>query len=75
MKRVSGNHLTAQGAELIDLVIERVLRDPHCISGFCGDHPLPNPQPLAPEVIAQLTFSSGKPLPPSLKRWLAFDAG
>jgi len=75
VKRTSGRHLTTQGADLIDLVIARVREDPHCISGFCGDHPLPHPQPLAPEVIAQLAFPSGKPLPPSLKRWLAFDAG
>jgi len=71
-KRVSD--VQTQGVELIDLVIERVQADPKCISGFCGDHPLPNPKPLAPEVISQMTFSSGRPLPPSLKRWLAFDA-
>ena len=65
----------AQGVELIDLVIERVKADPTCISGFCGDRPLPDPKPLAPEVIAQMAFPSGRPLPPSLKHWLAFDAG
>jgi hypothetical protein len=64
----------AQGVELIGLVIERVKADPKCISGFCGDRPLPDPKPLAPEVIAQMTFPSGKALPPSLTRWLAFDA-
>ena len=64
----------AQGVELIDLVIERVEADPSRISGFCGDRPLPDPKPLASEVIAQMTFPSGRPLPPSLKRWLAFDA-
>jgi hypothetical protein len=75
MKRTSGRHLAIQGADLIDLVIARVREDPHCISGFCGDYPLSRPQPLAPEVIAQLAFPSGKRLPPSLQRWLAFDAG
>ena len=75
MKRIPGRHLTTQGADLIDLVIAHVCEDPQCISGFCGDHPLLRPQPLTPEVIAQLAFPSGKPLPPSLKRWLAFDAG
>jgi hypothetical protein len=64
----------AQSVELIDLVIEQVKADPKCISGFCDDRPLPDPKPLAPEVIARLTFPSGRPLPPSLKRWLAFDA-
>jgi hypothetical protein len=64
----------AQGMELIGLVIECVKTDPTCISGFCGDRPLPDPMPLAPEVIARMTFPSGRPLPPSLKRWLAFDA-
>lgn len=75
MTRRRGQHLTTQGADLIDLVIERVREDPYCISGFCGDHPLPQPRPLSPEVIERLTFPGGRPLPPSLKRWLAFDAG
>ena len=75
MTRRRGQHLTTQGVELIDLVIERVREDPYCIAGFCGDHPLPQPRPLAPEVIERLTFPSGRLLPPSLKRWLAFDAG
>src|SRR5262249_3267130 len=64
----------AQGVELIDLAIERVRMNPRAISGFCGDRPLPNPQPLAPDLLQHLTFPSGKPLPPSLMRWLAFDA-
>lgn len=69
------SNVQAQGVELIDLVIERVKADPTCISGFCGDRPLPAPKPLAPEVVARMTFPSGRPLPPSLKRWLDFDAG
>jgi hypothetical protein len=60
--------------ELIDLVIERVRTDPYCIAGWCGDHPLQEARPIPSEVLDQLTFPSGKPLPPSLKRWLAFDA-
>lgn len=67
--------LTTQSADLIELVIQRVQANPHCIAGFCGDHPLPHPRPLAPDAIARLTFPSGKPLPPSVCRWLAFDAG
>ncbi len=63
----------AQGVELIDLVIERVRADPACISGFCGDRPLEEPRPMSADALERLTFPSGKPLPPSLKRWLAFD--
>jgi hypothetical protein len=68
------HRIIAQGVELIDLAIARVRRDPRSIAGFCGDYPLVEPRHLAPEVIAGLTFPSGKPLPPSLRRWLAFDA-
>src|SRR5262245_51574018 len=75
MARNRTSNAQAQGVELIGLVIERVKVDPTCISGFCGDRPLPDLKPLAPEIIEQLTFPSGRPLPPSLKRWLAFDAG
>ncbi|MGO8947812.1 MAG: hypothetical protein ACLQUY_09145, partial [Ktedonobacterales bacterium] len=56
-------------------VIAVVSQDPTAIAGFCGDHPLQAPTPLPAELLATLTFPSGKPLPPSLKRWLAFDAG
>lgn len=69
-----GYDVQAQGLKLIDLVIERVKSNPACIAGVCGDRPLPDPKPLAPEVIERLTFPSGRPVPPSLKRWLAFDA-
>ena len=66
--------ITTQGVELIELVIAQTQADPNAIAGFCGDSPLPNPQPLLPETLEKLTFPSGKPLPPSLRRWLAFDA-
>ncbi len=66
--------IETQGIDLIELVIARVRADPTAIAGFCGDSPLPNPQPMSPETLANLTFPSGLPLPPSLKRWLAFDA-
>ncbi len=70
----TGSDRSAQGADLIELVIARVRADPYAIAGFCGDYPLAEPRPLAPDVLARLTFPSGKPLPPSLRRWLAFDA-
>lgn len=63
----------AQGVALIELVIQKVQADPQIIAGFCGDYPLVSPQPLSAEVLAHLTFPNGKPLPPSLKRWLTFD--
>jgi hypothetical protein len=61
--------LEAQGVVLIDLVIERVRADPACIFGFPEE-----PHPIPADLLEHLTFPSGKPLPPSLKRWLAFDA-
>jgi hypothetical protein len=75
-----GKHLASraargpQGVPLIEQVIERVRGDPLAIAGFCGDYPLEQPRPLAPALLETLTFPSGKPLSPSLKRWLAFDA-
>jgi hypothetical protein len=66
--------VTAQGIALIDLVIASARRNPRSIAGFCGDYPLVEPHPLEPTVIERLTFPSGKSLPPSLRRWLTFDA-
>jgi hypothetical protein len=63
-----------QGVPLIEQVIERVHRDPHAIASFCNDYPLAKPRPLAPELLERLTFPIGKPLSPSLTRWLACDA-
>jgi hypothetical protein len=60
-----------QGVELIEQVIERVKAAAD--RSFGGNRPLVAPHGLPAEVIARLTFPSGKPLPPSLKRWLAFD--
>jgi hypothetical protein len=74
MAKRKAKHITAQGVELIDLAIASVRRDPRPIAGFCGDYPLVEPCPLPAPVLERLNFPSGKPLPPSLKRWLAFDA-
>lgn len=63
-----------QGVALIDLVIAHVREAPECISGYCGEHPLHRARPVPPDVLDTLTFPGGKPLSPSLKRWLAFDA-
>jgi hypothetical protein len=62
-----------QGVDLVEQVIARVQTDPHAIAGFCGDAPLHTPRPMPEAILATLTFPSGKPLPPSLRRWLAFD--
>jgi hypothetical protein len=63
----------AQGVDLIELVIAQAQASPRSVAGFCNDYPLVKPQPLAAEVLETLAFPNGKPLPPSLKRWLAFD--
>ena len=41
--------ITEQGVALIDLVMERVRRNPNSIAGVCRDYPLVDPFPLAPE--------------------------
>ena len=66
--------ITRQGVALVDLVIERVRADPSAIAGICGDYSLAEPRPLAPTAVERLRLPNGKPLPPSLLRWLAFDA-
>jgi hypothetical protein len=65
---------TVQGVALIEQVIAWVGENPNAIAGFCGDRPLRRPRPIPTDLLDGLTFPSGKPLPPSLKRWLAFDA-
>ncbi|WP_067834631.1 hypothetical protein [Nocardia lijiangensis] len=59
------------GAALIELVIAKVQQD-----GVPGsDAPdIDDPVPLAPEVIDRLRLPGDRQLPPSLRRWLAFDS-
>ncbi|MFC6599439.1 hypothetical protein [Kitasatospora paranensis] len=60
------------GTALIDQVVERVRRD----GWDTTDAPdLDTPVPLPPDVLTSLALPDGRPLPPSLRRWLAFDAG
>ncbi|MFJ8016516.1 hypothetical protein [Streptomyces sp. NPDC096339] len=58
------------GPALIDRVIERVRE-----RGWptCDAPDLDEPVPLAPEVLDRLRLPGDRPLPPSLRRWLAFD--
>ncbi|MEV7420146.1 hypothetical protein [Streptomyces sp. NPDC089919] len=59
------------GAALVDRVIDRVRT-----AGWpTSDAPdLTGPVPLAAGVMDRLRLPGGRPLPPSLRRWLAFDA-
>ncbi|MFF2198824.1 hypothetical protein [Streptomyces sp. NPDC058157] len=59
------------GTALIDRVVERVRE-----RGWptCDAPGLDEPVPLAPGALDRLTLPGGRPLPPSLRRWLAFDA-
>lgn len=56
-----------RGAELVDLVIA------HVRCGACT-LAIPEPRPVPGELLDRLAFADGTPLPPSLRRWLAFDA-
>ena len=64
----------SHGAPLIDAVVEHLRDTPTSLRDFCGWNVLTEAQPLDPAVLSTLTFPSGRPLPPSLARWLAFDA-
>ncbi|WP_246124112.1 hypothetical protein [Nocardia bhagyanarayanae] len=61
----------------MERVIEAVRRDPGAsalpyqhVPWVTGD-----PRPMAADVLAEKVFPSGRPLPPSLRAWLAFDVG
>ncbi|MFG2196002.1 hypothetical protein [Streptomyces sp. NPDC048639] len=60
------------GAPLVERVIDRVTRGG--FGGFCGTPRLDTPIPLPARVVADLRMPEGRPLPPSLRRWLEFDA-
>jgi hypothetical protein len=54
-------------------VVAKLSREKTLKLGGCGI-PYAPPKPLDAKKIDALAFPGGKPLPPSLKRWLAFDA-
>jgi hypothetical protein len=59
-----------RGAALVERVIEGLEQPP--TERLPRTLPGP-PRPLAPAALARLTLAGGKPLPPSLRRWLAYD--
>lgn len=64
-------HADLHGVPLIERVIERVTRDGWSTS----DAPdIGTPSPVPAEVLGRLRLPGDRPLPPSLARWLAFDA-
>ncbi|MEV0032402.1 hypothetical protein [Nocardia sp. NPDC050793] len=66
---------SAHGAALTQRVIEAVRRAPEA-SALEYQH-VPwvegSPRPMAADVLADMVFPSRRPLPPSLRAWLAFD--
>ncbi len=69
----------AHGTALTERVIASVEADPHrpilAYSPWAGPWLTGEPEPLPADLLADAVFPSGRPLPPSLRRWLAFDAG
>ncbi|WP_440899102.1 hypothetical protein [Actinosynnema sp.] len=67
----------AHGVALAERAVESVRRDPHRSMFDFYDHPWVEgePEPAPAGWLAGATFPSGRPLPPSLRAWLAFDTG
>ncbi|MFJ9605948.1 hypothetical protein ACIRS1_06265 [Kitasatospora sp. NPDC101176] len=67
------------GAALTERVVAAVRADPQRAvldyDRFAGAWVEGEAQPLAAGVLETAVFPSGRPLPPSLRRWLAFDTG
>ncbi|MFJ9457773.1 hypothetical protein ACIRST_22155 [Kitasatospora sp. NPDC101447] len=67
------------GVALTERAIAAVLADPQRPvldhDRFAGPWVDGQPRPVPPGVLAGAVFPSGRPLPPSLRRWLAFDSG
>ncbi|MFE7490070.1 hypothetical protein [Kitasatospora sp. NPDC057541] len=74
-----GAHDDAHGVALTERAIAAVAADPHRpildYGPWAGPWLTGAPEPMAPGPLASAVFPSGRPLPPSLRRWLAFDAG
>lgn len=67
----------AHGVALTDRVLTRVRRDPGASALPYADVPwvVGEPAPVPPELLADMSFPSGRPLSPGLRAWLAFDSG
>ncbi|GIH27825.1 hypothetical protein Aph01nite_61350 [Acrocarpospora phusangensis] len=65
------------GVELVERVVESVGAKPGRLFAehdrWLGPWIEGEPEPMAVEVLEKLTLPSGRPLPPSLRTWLAFD--
>ncbi|MER7705783.1 hypothetical protein ABTX81_23175 [Kitasatospora sp. NPDC097605] len=69
----------AHGVALTERAVAAVAADPHRpileYGPWAGPWLTGAPEPLPDGLLAGAVFPSGRPLPPSLRRWLAFDAG
>lgn len=67
----------AHGVALTGRVLRRVRRDPRASALSYADVPwvVGEPAPMSPDVLADTTFPSGRPLSPGLRAWPAFDTG
>ncbi|MGW4893319.1 hypothetical protein ACWEQL_13810 [Kitasatospora sp. NPDC004240] len=67
------------GVALTERVIASVEADPHRRvldhDRFAGSWVTGEPEPVPTGVLASAVFPSGRPLPPSLRRWLGYDSG
>ncbi len=74
---IDGGADPAHGAALTERVIDAVRRAPEASALRYQHVPwvVGPPRPMAADVLADMVFPSGRPLPPSLRRWLAFDVG
>ncbi|QIQ03627.1 hypothetical protein [Streptomyces liangshanensis] len=73
------NPADAHGTRLTERAIASVEADPHRLvldhNKWAGPWIGAVAEPVPGDTLAAMVFPSGRPLPPSLRRWLAFDAG
>ncbi|MEU5397757.1 hypothetical protein ABZ348_00465 [Streptomyces sp. NPDC005963] len=73
---IEGAGSSVHGVALTERVIEMVRRDPGASVLSYRDIPWvegARARPMAEDALAKAVFPSGRPLPPSLRAWLAFD--